>query len=137
MNNQLRIIGFSLFFGLCILVSCTSPKLDGQACSDAFFQNILSKKYSAAAKMIDSKAPFYRKRNLFIDHLAQDSLYGDLTEIGGLRMRATSGLSTINFSSWKSSEMLHYDTVNVIVEVTVVDRGNGPKIFNIKRREDR
>ena len=135
MSILTKILTVSFLVSVCLLASCEIDRLDGKTCSDAFFKNILLKNYTAAAKMIDSRAPFYRKRDLFIDHLAHDSIFGDLTEIGGLMMRASTGTSTLDFASWTSSEKLHYDTVSVIIEVTVVDRGNGPKIFNIKRRK--
>ena len=126
------------FIAIVLLISCARD-IDtdgGQKTANAFFKSIISKDYEKAAKLVHRDAVFYTKRKEFIKHLGHDEKYGDLKSIGGTMLKAQNVTQTRDYTRWKFAEKLNYDSLSIIVDLTIVDSGEGPKFYDIKRRYD-
>lgn len=128
-------ICFLILIVLSLITSCTEPDDEASKVMEGLFKYIRINRDRQAADLVDSKAKFYNKRFLVIDQIQQDSIYGKIKRKKDFGFFASSTTTTSNFfvTTVETNYDVYYDSVHVSYIVKLIDRGDGFKIFRLKK----
>ncbi|MFN5983301.1 MAG: hypothetical protein ACK476_03230 [Fluviicola sp.] len=122
-------------FSLSVVSSCTEPDDVALKVMDGFFRHVLKNKDQQAAELVDTKAKFYKKRFLIINQIQTDSLYGQMKAKKNFGFFSRQVQTTSNFfvTTVETNYDVYYDSVHVSYQVKLIDRGDGFKIFRLRK----